>query len=583
MYFLTSKTYSALALLTSWWLFGGCSGGDDVEDEDQSPRVVEIRLDEAPAEAPESSPLGQNRPLLFDVVNRIETALESETVLGVLLVVGPFEGAFGIAQDLSSVLLPASERGKTVHCHFESTDNAGYSLLAERCDHISMAPAGLLNLVGPAAQVVYAKSLLDRVGITADLMQVGKYKDAAKPLTRDSMPKETRESLTGILSDFRASLEASLAKREAIEDAGELLDQGPFTPDAARNAGLIDDVAFLDEARTKLRIQSGNVPLKRLRLRNKSPQLGFRELLAAISGESNRATVAGPRLALVHLAGNITDGEVSSGKSGVSGPFSRALRRLRDDSEIRAIVLRIDSPGGSAMASDRMWHAVRAAAAKKPVVVSVGGMAASGGYYVASAATEIFAHDESVIGSIGVVGGKIHLSELASKVGVSPVILRTGERSAWLTPFQAFTDSERQAMQRMLQTTYRRFTKIVGLGRNLSPEEVEAAASGRIFSGRTARDHKLVDHRGSLRDALVRARTLGQLPDAAPIEVWPQERNPLESLGELLGGGPAEEARLQQLLVLARRAGVSPPAALTPLLLYREQVLATSPFALTIR
>jgi protease-4 len=256
------------------------------------------------------------------------------------------------------------------------------------------------------------------------------------------------------------------------------------------------------------------------------------------------------------------------------------MRKIADDEEVRGLVLRIDSPGGSALASDKMWHAVRRVAKRKPVVVSIGDMAASGGYYVACAGGEIFANPSSIVGSIGVVGGKIVGEKLASDLGVRSASLTRGRNANWLSMTSRFSDSERAALQRALDDTYKTFLSRVREGRKLNDERLSAVAEGRIMSGKRAEQGGLVDRLGGLSAALERARSKAELPADSPIEVWPKERSIVARLSSAMSN-TEEEARSPfgkaGALLIAK-------SALAQLLLEGEvKPLAVLPFALELQ
>jgi protease-4 len=256
------------------------------------------------------------------------------------------------------------------------------------------------------------------------------------------------------------------------------------------------------------------------------------------------------------------------------------MRRIADDREIQALVLRINSPGGSALASDKMWHSVRRVAARKPVIVSVGDMAASGGYYVACAGTEIFADDVSIVGSIGVVGGKIVGQELAARLGVHPATLSRGQNAGWMSPFRPFSATERQAVQRSMQSTYDTFLSRVRMGRKLEPAQLAAVAEGRIMSGKRAREGGLVDTVGGLDAALARARKQGGLPDDSPVEVWPKQRAFFERASRLLAGADTRVGSLPELVAQLPTLAQSP--IVTAFLRGERGPLAALPFALKV-
>ncbi|MCS6797333.1 MAG: S49 family peptidase, partial [Myxococcota bacterium] len=378
---------------------------DRPDDSAATPVLVEIRLDAAPVEGGAFDPFDRSQVSVLDVVSRIATVREAPEARGLFVRLGPMHAAWARVLDLAEAFALLRAAGKPVHCHFDVLDNAGYLLAARACNRISMSPAGELALVGPSMHVFYARSLLQTLGIEADLVQVGRYKGAADPLTRDRMPEETRESLGALLDALLRTLLDALGDGRGLEAdrARALLDEGPFDAASALEAGLVDGVQFDDAARETARRAVSADRVRTLRLAPEAGSLDLAELLEALSGESGARAPRGPRIALMHLTDVITDDEAQGPESGRAGPFVRAARRLADDEDVRAVVLRVDSPGGSAIASDRMWHAVHLLAQRKPVIVSVGDMAASGGYYVASAGTEILAHPTSLVGSIGVV------------------------------------------------------------------------------------------------------------------------------------------------------------------------------------
>jgi protease-4 len=264
--------------------------------------------------------------------------------------------------------------------------------------------------------------------------------------------------------------------------------------------------------------------------------VGLSELFKALWGGEGRKT-EGKRVALAYLDGTIRDDEHDQGNGSSSGPFIATMRRIADDPEVRALVLRIDSPGGSALASDKMWHAVRRVVKRKPVIVSVGDMAASGGYYVACAGTEIFALDDSLVGSIGVVGGKIVGEKLAARLGVHAVTLNRGRNSGWASPLRPFSVTERSAVLLAMTDTYTTFLARIREGRKIEPDRLKAMAEGRIMTGRRAREGGLVD-------------TAGGLPDNAPIEVWPKQHSLFERASQLLSGTSTSASAREMLLAL---------------------------------
>jgi protease IV len=552
--------------------------------DDQTRQVVEVLLSEAPEDGDSSNLLGPPTPDVSLVIRKLHEVIDREVIGGVFLRLGPMGGAWGRAADLIGALQAVRTAGKPVHCHAENVDNVAVLVLVSACDRLSMTPAGMMDLVGPAAHVFYARSLLDRIGVQAELVQVGRYKGAADPLTRDDMPEAIDEALGAILDGLHANLVNALAEHRdmSADEARKLIDGGPYGTHDAMERGLIDHVAFDDEAREHARRAAEADRVERVSLHPRREPMGLRDLFRALGGDSPSRVPEGPRVGLVMLAGTIVDAE-RDGMGGVrSGPVVRVLRRMADDDAVKAVVLRIHSPGGSALASDRIWHAVRRVAKRKPVIASIGDMAASGGYYVASAATEILAHDASLVGSIGVVGGKIRMDDLADRLGVNVVVKKRGAHAAWTSPFQPMTDGERRVLEHHLQSTYARFIKRVAQGRDMEQDDVRAAAEGRLMLGAQAKELGLVDETGGVFEALHHARTRGDLPADAPVERWPGPKTVLDAIAQAMGGG--NDASLRSLLDHAGAvAGPLGEAATLPLILGDERVAVALPFVVRIR
>lgn len=548
--------------------------GSTGEDE-----VRELVLLNPPAEGPSQELFGPMRPTLREVIRQIEHAAESDNAKGLFLRVGPLGGRWGRIADLAEALALVKEAGKPIHCHFDRADNTSYALMAQSCDRISMTPGGTLNLVGVAAQVFFVRTLLERIGAQADLLHMGRYKGAGDMFTRDDISPEAEESLGALLDDFDRVLERAIASRS--EDPGAAIDAGPYHAEGARDAGLIDDVGFDDEAREHARQAGGVDSVRRVPLGARAEEVQLSDVLQALAGEEDDEDPAGERIALVHLEGSITDGERPRPGEARSGPFVAAMRRFADDDDVKAVVLRIDSPGGSALASDRMWHAVRRVAAHKPVIASIGDVAASGGYYVACAATEILSHEASIVGSIGVIGGKVSFGGLAEELGVGSVILQRGQHAAWTTVTRPFQDSEREVVESMLRNTYYRFIRRVAAGRDMPRAAVLRAAEGRVMSGRMGKELGLIDDFGGLGEAIRRARERAELDADAEIEVWPAARGLMESLSAAMGG--QAQTPEQRWAGLMRQLGpVGEASVLAPMMLREEPVALGLPYVLVI-
>lgn len=574
-----------------WFLLAfivvGCSGSSS-SDDDESPTVLrELRLDRPPRESHHQSGLLSmgSGPTLYEVIDAIEEARRDQHVGGLFLNVASFGSAWGRASDLVEALARFREAGKPVHCYFEQTDNSGYWLMASGCDRISMTPAGTLNAVGVAAQLFYARTLLSNVGVRADVLQVGRYKGAFEPLMRDDMSDATRESMEALVDDLYTTLVEGIGTGRGMDQAAvrTALDRGPFDSAAARSAGFIDAIAFDDEARSRARTAAEATTTEEIELGAPDEELSLDRVFRALSGQVDATEPEGPHLALVHIDGGIVNAHDDGPGGGRAGPFIDEARALAVDDNVRAVVLRISSGGGSALASDRMWHAVHQLAERKPVVVSIGDMAASGGYYIAVGGTEVFAHPNSIVGSIGVVGGKADLSGTLADIGVHTETIRRGQNAAWMSPARGFTEQERAILLRSMRSTYDRFLRRVSAGRPLERAEVEEIAQGRVWSGRQGQAHRLIDRSAGLLAALDRARELGELEQDAAVVVWPRRRGFLETLATLVnpaGGGESAQTLLRSVVT---EGPFAPTLALVLGFAEGEPIASALPFSFEIR
>ncbi|MBC8074249.1 MAG: signal peptide peptidase SppA [Deltaproteobacteria bacterium] len=435
------------------------------------------------------------------------------------------------AEELRQSLLALKAAGKPLGCHTERVGDAAYHVLTA-CDYLALAPLGEIAITGPAATPVHLKKLLDRVGVTADFLHVGAFKGAAEPLTREAPSPEMLQTLEAIVEQYYASqLDAIEAGRKIPHDQViALVDRGLFVGDQAVTAKLADEVSswesYLDAAR-------GTRPWMQLRPPSK---LGDMMAMQRFIGMIPPERPSGAHVALVHATGNVVDGS-GSGMVGAreeiaSRTLVAALRAIAADDQVKAVVLRIDSGGGSALASEQIWQATQELAGRKPLVVSMGSVAASGGYYIAAAAREIFAGRDTLTGSIGVVGGKLVLRGALDNVGVATFDVHRGARAQIWSSTRTWNDDERQAVMALMQSTYDTFTERVADGRKLERAAVEAIAQGRVWTGAEAKQRGLVDTLGTLDDAIARACELGGVGAEVALEVYP----PQPTLRDLLAG-----------------------------------------------
>ena len=477
-------------------------------------------------------------PTLLDALTSIEHASRDPRIAGILLRFGDSLHGLSGAISLRRAVDAARERGKPVVA-FGDSFTAASLLVAAGASRVYLPESGAVLLVGLRFDGFFLKGLLDRLDVSPEVVRVGTHKTAGERFTRDAMSPEEREQLEALADDVYAPLVDGLARGRGLdpEAVRDRIDRGPYGARGAEEAGLVDGCRYPDEVEAEL----GEIEPATAR----DPQSGRPRVLevgvyhALCVADAGWRPVLGdvPRFAYVVGRGTIHRGRGMRGMAADS--MRELLEGLRRDEGLRGVVLRIDSPGGDAVASDLIWRAVRLVAAEKPVVVSMGEVAASGGYYVAAAADAVLAEATTITGSIGVVGGKIDLDGLYRKVGVATDAVERGARAGLLSESRGFTADERATMQELFGGMYGTFLDRVAEGRGLAREQVEGVAQGRVWSGARARSHGLVDALGGPLEALAEvARRAGLSErDRYLLELHPR-LPPLPGLLDLARGWP---------------------------------------------
>jgi protease-4 len=438
-------------------------------------------------------------------------------------------------------------------CHTEDVSNATYHMLTA-CDQIGLAPLGSVTISGPAATSVHLKPLLDRIGVHADLLHVGDFKGAAEPLTRDAPSPQMLETLEAIVEQSYQTLIEGLVQGRKLSrnDAVAAVDRGLYVDGQARDAGLVDAVQPFEAF---LVAQAEGKPWRRMQSDSSHPLADFAKIQRFL-GMLPPKTPSGPHVAVVYAVGDIIDGHgqgiVGAREEIASRTLVAALRAIAANDDVKAVVLRIDSGGGSALASEQIWQAVHDLAERKPVVASMGSMAASGGYYIAAAATKIYARENTLTGSIGVVGGKLVFRDALENIGVRSYEVHRGERATLWSSLRPWSEAERATVQEMMEQTYEVFLERVGSGRKMERDAVHEIAQGRVWTGAAARERRLVDATGGLQEAVAEAARLGGIEPGQGLEVYPPEpslRDILRSFGQV------------QSPLLSAWGGISAPSA----------------------
>jgi len=542
-----------------------------------------------------------------EVESEVEHLGDDKDVKGVLVRLGAARIGLAQAGEIGAMLEAVGTK-LPVYCHADDLGNATLYLAARACKKVWLSPAGSVDAIGLAAQLVFFHKLLaDELRLDVDFLQVGKYKGAEEPFTRDAPSPEARASLESTLAGMRAFWLEGLQKARPGSGEG-VSEDGPYGASSAKDRGLIDEVAYFDQARDALKqaVRADRVEVVLGAGQSAGDGEDLSNLLRILAGES----LGGAPVALVRATGAISM-EGQGGLLPESGGIAetrlvRTLLRLEKDDGVKAVVLRIDSPGGSALASDLLWHALMRLRGKKPLVVSIGGMAASGGYYLASTGAVVFADEASIVGSIGVVGGKVAAERALERIGVhiETVPAKTGDRraaarAAYESIVEPWDEPTRARLLQTMTEIYQLFLSRVAEGRGVPVDRVAESAEGRIFSGREARARGLVDELGGLREAIARARALANLPADARVEVASERSGFLEALAEdeprtqsragLAGELSGSEAAVELERLLANVAIRAAPPAILPFLeslaplASREHAVCALPFALTVQ
>jgi protease-4 len=473
---------------------------------------LELKLSGNIDEEKSFSLFGGRKATLLDIIQDIGKAKEDRSIKGLIVRLDILNAGFGKIQELREAFLDFRQSGKKVVFFMEQGGNKEY-YLASSGDRIVMLPTGYLALTGISAQVTFVKQTLEKLGIEADLVHIGDYKSASDLLTRDSMSQAHREMENWLLDDLYDQMTREIAEQRGInqQEMKSKIDQGPFTAKEAKDKGLVDDLAFYDQVDEIVRGLAGERPHK----------IGFRDYSRK---EDYKYTWEIPkRIAVIFATGMINSGESGNniflGKMMGSETIARAIRRAREDVTIKAIVFRIDSPGGSGIASDVIWREIMLCKGKKPFIVSMSDVAGSGGYFIACPGDTIIADPGTITGSIGVISGKFNLKGLYQKIGFNNQTLKRGEHSDFFTTTRRFTEEERNIVQKQTKEFYDDFVDKVAQGRKQSFENIDKIGRGRVWTGNQAKANGLVDELGGLKQAIEIARIKAGIKEKSLVEI----------------------------------------------------------------
>lgn len=480
---------------------------------------------------------------LTGLVMQFKKAKADKRIKAILLDINMSGVGWGKAEELRDAIIDFRSSGKPVYAYIEFGLNKEY-YIATACDKIVVPPPGELFINGLAADVMFFRGSLDKLGIYPDIFQIGKYKSAGNTFTQKEMTDAHREYVNSLLDDLFNRYVETIAqtRHKTADEVRALIDNAPYDAFQAKDAGLIDEALYKDELLKQLKNQLGYketdtfVPVRATDYRDVSPEsLGLNK---------------GERIAVIYATGDINSGRSENSPSGNqsigSDTVAKALDDAAADKTIKAIVLRVDSPGGSGLASDIIWRSVEAANQKKPVVVSMSDVAASGGYYISASARKIIAQPSTITGSIGVVAGKPVVRGFYDWLGISNEYVLRGKTAGMFRETEKFSDEERVKFEEWIKTTYyRNFVPKVAKGRNKDSEYIDSIAQGRVWTGGQAKDRGLVDEFGGLDKAIEVAKQLANIPAEKGVErvILPY---PTTFLQQLFSGGDNSNTQVEQ-------------------------------------
>ncbi|NJP90274.1 signal peptide peptidase SppA [Nonomuraea sp. FMUSA5-5] len=498
-----------------------------------APLILELDLTEGLTEGPPADPLAavlsMRKPRLADVLSGLKRARQDPRVKALVVKIGGQPLGLAMVQELRQAVIHFRASGKLTVAFSESFGEFGGGTvpyyLATAFERLYLQPSGDVGLTGVALEQRFVKGALEKLGVGFEAGQRHEYKTAPNTFTQDHMTDPHRESMARIVESVTETLVAGIADGRRLDPGKvrELVDRGPFTASEAQEAGLVDGLAYRDEVYDELKQAAGD-----------DAHLLYVSRYARGAAVRKLPHPMADAVALVHATGMIRTGR--SGRSPLGGggamgsdTISAALRAARRDDHIKAVVFRVDSPGGSYVASDTVWREVTLTRKVKPVIVSMGDLAASGGYFISMAADVIVAQPGTLTGSIGVYGGKPVFAELLEKVGVNSEMVAEGANAGMFSTSRGFSPEQWERINAWLDRIYDDFVGKVAQSRDLSRERAHELARGRVWTGADARSSGLVDELGGLEDALAMARKRAGLAEDAPVRTYPR-LNPLERL-----------------------------------------------------
>ena len=464
---------------------------------------------------------------LNDIVSVLKAAKEDKNIKGIYIEMGVNPNGYATLEVIRNLLIDFKKSGKFIYASGSTVSQKSY-YVASVADKIMLNPSGGMEISGFGREIMYYKNALDKLGIEVQEFHCGQFKSAIEPFLRDKMSDPNRAQLNELYQDvYNHFLDRIVEARKINKDELNTVvnELQAFLPEDCITHKLVDELGYDDQMQQALKSKTGTKEKEKLK---------FVEVGGYARNLKKDAKQESDRVAVVYAQGNIVDGEGGEGEIG-GDKFAKLIRKAREDEKVKALVLRVNSPGGSALASDIMWREVVLTRKSKPVVVSFGDVAASGGYFISCNSDRIFAQPNSITGSIGIFGlipnAKKMLNE---KLGITTDNVEVTKHGAFNMVTNPFDSEERGLIQRTIEKGYREFKGRVAEGRNRDTVYIESVAQGRVFTGNQALANGLVDELGTLDDAISYAAKKANLKKYS-IKEFPQEKEFAEKLSEAFG------------------------------------------------
>jgi protease IV len=501
--------------------------------------ILELRLDEPIADRSSENPFDGfnflsfriNKKLgLVDIIHNIHKAAVDPDIKGIYMNLSYIPAGLASIDEIRNALLEFKKSGKFIITYGDVFTQPAY-YLASVSDSILMNPAGVLTFVGMRAEVMFFKGAMEKLGLEPEVIRHGKFKSAVEPFINDKMSKENREQISVYANSIWNSILTKISQQRhiSVDSLNYIADNLSIrTPKDLVRCRLVDALMYKDELISLLKSKSGIKPKQKLRIVN----LGKYDRVPAKEGNNEFQR---DKIAVIYAMGDIIVGEGQEGNIG-SDRISAVIRQAREDTMVKAIVLRVNSGGGSALASEVIWREVKLAREKKPVVASLGDVAASGGYYIVCAADTIVASPNTLTGSIGVFGLLLNAQKLLNnKLGITTDVVKTNKYSDFASVYKPLSAEEKEVIQAGVEDIYSTFIQHVGEGRKMKSSQVDSIGQGRVWSGVNAMKIGLIDMYGGLEDAIKVAARMAKVQHYRTVSL-PQLTPAMEQILKQLYG-----------------------------------------------